>query len=653
MNLEWFRQHKKFVYWILLPLVGGSMALFVPGVSRLRSAHTGPTVTLKEYGSVPEVTLPSGDVITHRRDLMQYNNLNRRQVSSDEAALHLVALRAAEASGIEVGLEEAKERVLEEIKSQVERREGSKIEPNEVIYKKLLSDMSLSPARFEGLAREAGVQRKYFQAIGDQGRASDSEIFIEFMREKEVARVRFMKVKSEDYIGKATVPTDDKIKEFYETNKTNMREYKDVLFTKPKIAAEVLYLDVEKALGKEIQATEDELKRTYEKNKDKWKTPGKDGKPDTFKAQADVKAELPGIWKEDELKQYYENYKSLYYKVEPKAGEPKPEPGKEAFKPFAEVKADVEKKWLDEQKRDRPRVRMNALKVELSEAEKAFNAEQEKKPEAERKPFDVGAWAKSKELTYWTTTEQTQDVYKAGKKDANAADAQIVQNLFQLIEESPYPAMNQFNERRRKEFGVIDVSEKGAAVARIKSFTKEQPKTLDEAKPAIIEQLKVRDAIDLAKKEAERIRGEWVEGKNLPSLDALEEVRGDRASEFVLLDKFFEAPKAIGDVLDVTPKPAEDQNKPPFPGAPMPARSNFHEHFLIGIVVDREMPTYDTYKQDSAFDREAKRDQIAQSHAQAMMSAVFRQMKDMAKVNFPKGQQDPDLFAVMRENNEQ
>lgn len=653
MNLEWFRQHKKFVYWILLPLVGGSMALFVPGVSRLRSAHTGPTVTLKSIGNVGEVTMPSGDVITLRRDLMQFNNMNRRQVSSDEAGLHQVALRSAEAAGVEVGQEEARERVLEEIKSQVERREGTKIEPNEVIYKKLLQEMSLSPARFEGLAREAGIQRKYFQTIGDQGRASDAEIFIEFMREKEVARVRYTQIKSEDFLAKATAPTEDKIKEFYETNKTNIREFKDVLFTKPKIAADVLYLDVEKSLGKEIQATDDELKKTYEKNKDKWKTPGKDGKPDTFKAQADVKGELPAIWKDDELKQYYENYKSLYYKVEPKAGEPKPEPGKETFKPYAEVKADVEKKWADEQKRDRPRARMNTLKVELGEAEKAFNTEQEKKPEAERKPFDLAAWAKSKELIHWTTTEQTQDVYKAGKKEPNATDAQIVQNLFQLIEESPYPAMNQFNERRRKEFGVIDVSDKGAAVARIKSFTKEEVKTLDAAKPAIIEQLKVREAIDLAKKEAERIRTEWVEGKNLPTLDAMEEVRGDKASDFPLLDKFFEAPKAIGEVLDVTPKAAEDMSKPPFPGAPQPVRTNFHEHFLIGIVVDREMPTYDTYKQDTAFDREAKRDQIAQSHAQAMMSSVFRQMKDMAKVNFPKGQQDPDLFAVMRENNEQ
>lgn len=652
MNLEWFRHHKRFVYWVLFPIVAISMAMLPSGISRMRTGHNGPTVTLKAIGNVDEVTMPSGEVITLRRDLMQFNNMNRRPVSSDEAGLHQVALRSAEAAGIEVGMEESRERVLDEIKSQVERREGSKIEPSETIYKKLLQDMSLSPSRFEGLAREAGIQRKYFQTIGDQGRASDAEIFLEFMKEKEVARLRYTQVKSEDFLAKATTPTEDKIKEFYESNKTNIREYKDVLFTKPKIAADVLYLDVEKALGKEIQATDDELKKTYEKNKDKWKTPGKDGKPDTYKAQADVKGELPAIWKDDELKQYYENYKSLYYKVEPKAGEPKPEPGKETFKPFAEVKADVEKKWADEQKRDRPRARMNTLKVELGEAEKAFNAEQEKKPEAERKPFDLAAWAKSKELVYWSTPEQPQDVYKAGKKDPNAPDAQIVQNLFQLIEESPYPAMNQFNERRRKEFGVIDVTEKGAAVARIKSFTKETVKSLDEAKPAIIEQLKVRDAIDLAKKEAERIRGEWAEGKSLPTLDALEEVRGDKSSEFPLLDKFFEAPKAIGEVLDVTPKPAEDQSKPPFPGAPQPARTNFHEHFLIGIVIDRELPTYDTYKQDSAFDREAKRDQIAQSHAQAMMGAVFRQMKDMAKVNFPKGQQDPDLFAVMRESNE-
>jgi len=52
----------------------------------------------------------------------------------------------------------------------------------------------------------------------------------------------------------------------------------------------------------------------------------------------------------------------------------------------------------------------------------------------------------------------------------------------------------------RKRFSGADATDKGVGAARIKSFTRNVVKTLDEAKPAIIEQLKLREAIDLQKK---------------------------------------------------------------------------------------------------------------------------------------------------------
>ena len=48
MQLEWFRTHKKFVYWILLPAVGGTMPAFF-GVGMRNGAIFG------KIGAAPDV----------------------------------------------------------------------------------------------------------------------------------------------------------------------------------------------------------------------------------------------------------------------------------------------------------------------------------------------------------------------------------------------------------------------------------------------------------------------------------------------------------------------------------------------------------------------------------------------------------------------
>src|SRR4051812_44579310 len=100
MKLEWFRTHKNFVYWVLLPVVGGGMAFY--GVlslferGKFLGGSDGPsikfTVGNKEY------YYPPGEVIRLRSEL---THLHRRgnDVSTAEAGYHLVVTKMAEAYG--------------------------------------------------------------------------------------------------------------------------------------------------------------------------------------------------------------------------------------------------------------------------------------------------------------------------------------------------------------------------------------------------------------------------------------------------------------------------------------------------------------------------------------------------------------------------
>ncbi|MCY3022534.1 MAG: hypothetical protein NTW87_26435, partial [Planctomycetota bacterium] len=403
MKLEWYRQHKKFVYWILLPVMVVTMGIFGAS-SALQSggSRVGPSARYK-VGDTWRDMGPS-EVLNARYVLNQYNPPHNRYVSSVEAVRHQVAWRTAALAGFELGDEEFKERLLQEIKGRTQQQQVS-----EKVYRKLLQSVQLTPVQFENTTREMGQQQKLFEYLRTQSLVDDKELFVAYAREKEVVRLRYKEFKGEDFLDKTKEPSEEKVKEFYDDNKENVKELKDVMFSKPKLSADMLFLDTEKLFGGEVKPADDELKKCYEKNKALWKEAPKTGEPapaagaEKYKPLEEVKAAVEAKWKEEEVQSYYDRYKRFYWPVPPKPGEAAPPAGEEKYKPFAEVKDEVEKKWKNEQLAQRGQRRLQRLGEEVAEAEKAWIKAQEAKPEAERKLFDLADWAKKQNLVYWPT----------------------------------------------------------------------------------------------------------------------------------------------------------------------------------------------------------------------------------------------------------
>jgi hypothetical protein len=151
--------------------------------------------------------------------------------------------------------------------------------------------------------------------------------------------------------------------------------------------------------------------------------------------------------------------------------------------------------------------------------------------------------------------------------------------------------------------------------------------------------LKLLDAVELAEKDAKKVRDDWDQGKELPKVDDLEEVKGDltmaRQNKYPILNKFFQSPKAIGEILPVAQGPAElpspeNQNPPP------------HEIFYVGFAVEIQLPTLATFEKDTAWDRDQKRNQIAQSYSGYIGTAINEEVS--RKVFVPTGVKDPPLY---------
>ncbi|HYG74417.1 MAG TPA: hypothetical protein VEK08_05370 [Planctomycetota bacterium] len=647
MKLEWFRQHKKFVYWVLLPIVGCGMAFFGIGTAMESSGSTrGPSVTYRVGGT--ERHMNSSEVLALRFLLTQYGQNpygysgDHHPRSSDEAAFHKVLVGTAQSAGFTLGAEEIKERMVEEVKGQIQRKDGSQPQINDAVYQKLLDVMQITPAQFEQMVEEYGSIFKYLQYLRSQARVNDEELFIAYLADKEVVRLRYKELKSEDFVAKAAEPTEDKIKEFYENNKKNVAEMKEVMFTQPRMSADLLFLDTEKLFGGKFEPSDKELEKVYNQYKPTYKIETKAGEPEKFKPLSEVKADVEKHWREDEAKNYYERYKRVYYKIEPKAGEPAPKPGEEKFKPYEEVKDEVAKKWYDEwlanQKRDRPLARMSALKTELADAEKAHEKEQEAKKPEERKPFDMAAWAKSKDLTHWVSDELTEEQFKAGKAEVGAVNASWVADLFYLKKESGNKFMDESNKRQAKEFRGPQIVDKGAVMYRIKNYKEEEPLPLDQAKPKIIARMKMDESVELARKEANKLKEDWAAGTNVPPVDTLEEVRGDKESKHALVGEYLAQPKPVGEPL--TAEAPVDES---------PKSTNHHRKFYVGFAVERELPTRKSFHDDTNWPRDRKRDEIENSHFRLIADSVFRQMKEQGKV-VGDVNGDPPLFERNSDN---
>lgn len=608
MKLEWFRQHKKFVYWVLLPVVGITMAFF--GLSSFENNEhldgRGPSVQLTINNK--RMTLSESEVFTMRMLLSLFGSGG--QVSSDEASAHAVKYHSALANGFEVGYEELREYLRNAVKHQAQKREpGAEIAASEENYRKVLAKMQMTATQFERVVHELAVGQKYTTSA-QNALVNDPELALGHMRAKEVVRLRFKEFKTEDFMAQTKAPAEDKISAFYkeaEGSKEVQEDYKDILLTEAKLSADMLYFDPKK-MFEEIKPTEDDLKK------------------------------------------YYDHYKGIYWKKETKPGDPPLVAGEE-HKPFESVKAEITEKWTTEEKRNRPQTRLSVLKTELDTAEKAHQAEQEKKPEAERKAFDLVAWAKSKDLGHWTTLELSEEQFKVGKKEVNAPDANWAQSLFFLYRDfGSDPRMAQFmesNKKRRTEFGypqMLDPQnpDKGFVMARVKKYSEPQLKKLDEAKEAIANHLRVEEAIELCDKETKRVRDEWAEGKNIPALDTLDEITAESTERHALAQMFFRSPKAVGEVLDVAKGQAESAN---------PAVQNPHRRMYVGFAVERKLPTLTTFEKDTQFDREAERRKIASATYGYLYTAFERQVRTAGRVQ--TGIKDPPLFDSYRRGQEQ
>ncbi|HYF50252.1 MAG TPA: hypothetical protein VEJ63_12655 [Planctomycetota bacterium] len=586
MTLEWFRTHKKFVYMILTPLIIVSFALVFPtgGQDKEHLAALGPSVQIT-INDNKKVVIPNSQVIKLRMELSKLAMDN--EVGTDQAAAHLAKHLNAAALGFEAGEKELEQQMIYAIKQQVNQRErpDGEIKATREIYDKLLQNMQLSASQFERLMHELVVAAKFEStaSLSENTAAlalvNDAKVFANFCREKEVVRVRFKTLKSEDFMEKAEAPSAEKIKDFYDKNKgeDKREDFESILMTEPKLSADVLFYNTEKLFA-EIKPSDEDLKRYYDQKK-------------------------PIFWRKDP----------------PKPNEP-PHPAGEEFKPLDSVKAEVEQKWAEEERRTRASTRMNVLKTELEQAEKKHKEDEEKKPEAERKPFDMAAWAKTKELTHWATPEQTEDVYKNGKKEVNAPDAGWVFERFMLAKMSADPRYERVYAKMREEFSypqpaVDNKPESGYVMTRIKNYVKPQLKSLDEAKAKIAEHLKIENAIELAKKEAEKLREDWLAGKNLPPIETLDEAKGDSKDQHALIRRFFSAPAAIGEILPVAYGLAEKKNPTD------PKEEVLHERLYVGFAVERQTPTLTTFEKDTAFDRDMARRKVASAEFSYLNSA--------------------------------
>ena len=618
MKLEWFRTHKNFVYWVLLPVVGGTMAFFGIGSMGGGSVFGRPSPRVmyklaRNDRTVGEHYVSSSEVMNYRLLLTKFIGPRARDVLTIDVGHYLYGVAQAKAAGFEIGSEEMKERLRDVVKGQLRSREPSTTPvATEEIYDKLLSEMKMSAPDFEQLTHDSEISQK-FNRFEMSVQVSDAELYAEYCRDKETVRLRYKVFKSADYMDKTTPAGDERIKEFYNQNKDKKIDMKDVLYTEAKLSAEVLAIDGDKYLAG--------LKPT-----------------------------------EKDLTDMYERMKPIKYRAVVKANDPPP---KEPFKPFAEVKGEVEKDWRDERKLQISG-ELSKVQQELEKAQKDY-AELDKamypnRKDSERKPFDTADWVKKKAdyLVYWTTDELTEEQYTKGKKELNAKDAEWVKTIFEYARPRPNmgrdPAQqHMIEEFYKKQFESFSYStaidparpEKGSVIARKLKFTDMGLKSIEDSKAAIIQRLKVLDAVDLAQKDAKQAREDWDANKNLPNLDSLDEFKADSTNHFKnpLANSYFAShdpasPKPVGEVLPVGEMPPESTPENP--------RKEPYDNFYTGFAVEIQLPKVSEFERDTQWERDQHRRDMEQSYAQFLAGTMFEEVKG-AVWKIPSDMADPPL----------
>jgi hypothetical protein len=617
MKLEWFRHHKNFVYWVLLPVVGGGMIFF--GLSDALRRHSGTargksaSYTLNgrlQFLSPQEITARRL-ALTHFRPPHMRSSRGPdgksyvHDVSTYEAVRQEMQLKTAAANGFEVGDKEHEDAILQNVKGQIQARSGEQHKATPENYQKLLSEVQLSRTQFERLVHQDLLVNRNLQFISDIPPVISGKLFLEYMKDKEIVRLRYTALKTEDFMKDTKEPEEGKVKEFYDKYARQMdipqqtvqkmtmeqqmewytaQQYTKVFKTEPKMSAELMYFNPEKLIA-EIKPTTEELKAHYEKNK-----------------------AITSDWHE---------------KADPAnpTGGPK-------IKDFEVVKEDVEKHWRKQTIPQRIEERVNKFNEELATARKNYDLAQKVIPEALRRPFDFAEWARDQGMPFWVTDMKTRHEYAKGKKELFAKDAAWLENYVPYNEEATrFPQMH----LERTEFEMGN-REKGYILWRRKDYTPGRTRDYADAKPLIAEHLKIEQTAKLAHEAAEKLRVQWAKGENLPAIETLDEIIGsaeqvskDTTKKFnELLKEYLNGEEgarlAVGEILpiaegDVTEKEGEESNQ--------------HKRLYVGFAVERTPPTWEQFEKDTIWSSEKGKtatENVKKAESQFVFAALTRQL---------------------------
>lgn len=579
MQLDWFRQHHKKVIWVVAIVVIPSFVLFIP---------TGKTTG--EEGGV--TSGPSGEwyhasgqyekagwqeIVARRQEYARFFRTNH--FTSEDALKLMVQSRIAAELDMNIGPTELLDRIRAQVKAQTQKEKL-----NDQIYQLYLSELTLSAMQFERLCYEFALMDKYGATIQDQILPTDSELFVHYCMQKQSVRLLYKELRSKDFTAQVEAPKADAVKSHYEKFKEAPPEQRTMLSTKARLSADVLYISAKEIEGK-IKPTE------------------------------------------EQLKSYYELYKIIKWKKDPKKG-----PDADNLKPFAEVKDEVLKDYVQSN--------LYAEKDKLLDPVRKAYREALEKAEAEKKPLDMTAFAKTHGLLHWRTGKLTRAEYEKGAEKEGAADFKHAARLFDTAEPDRNPEHEKIRALIRKQLQPDFVIGTGASQAFVllrladEGYEAARLMTLEEATPTITQILTEEAAYKKAEQAAKDLQAQWTKGENLPKPEELIDETCSSETKNTLARKYFNEPKVIGEVLEPTPD---------FDGE---AVGDAPRQYLVrvGFAVDRKVPTWENFEQDFSFARAGIRQFLGMRAEQQLRAAGGEYLNKLGKPEIDKDKPDQPLF---------
>ncbi|MBI3829682.1 MAG: hypothetical protein HY291_09210 [Planctomycetes bacterium] len=598
MQLDWFRQHHKKVFWVIAIVVIPTFIIWSPTGKTTGDAGGITSGPAGDYYHVDgrKQKVDWDEIVSRRKEYSKwlprgYGINGEKGVNGEGALRTMVRNQLVQEFEFDVGPNELKENLQAIIRSTT----GKPI-VNEELIERYLSERGLSQPQFERLGYEDQIFFKYLRMVAEQVRVPDTQLFVEYCMEKQTARLLYKEFKSKDFIAKVDKPKPEEIKEFYEKYKADYEKNKEQvqddssvwILTKPKLMADVFYL-----------------------------------------ASKDIEPQIKPT--EDDLKSFYELYKIVLWKKDPKKG-----PDPDNLKKYDEVKEDVRKEY----------VRKN-LPVEKEKLLTKFREEfrtAEAKAEAAKHTFDVAKFAKDHGLTYWRTKPLTIEEYRKGAEKAEAPDFKYVERLFGMAtpdKEAESEKIKAFIRKQlQPDFPIGKDADEAYVMLRIPADGYQAARTmsLEEATPEATSRLIERSAVEKAQKAAEEIHDQWAKGENLPKpADLKDEVFSSQSKNRLALE-YFNDPKAIGEVLkpSIDIDPDEDRDNP--------------KHFVvrIGFAVDRKLPTWQDFEQDFSVSREQQRKMLEYDARQFMQNAAVEFPNKLGRPKIDDKIPDQPLYREVR-----